>query len=82
MEDLDTVLKESDIITKARRFYANETEFSAHFEQYLKSNPQKQLFLQHIQMENTTVYKDEQQEWITRAAQYQNDSRLNISNSF
>lgn len=74
--------KESDIITKARRFYANETEFSAHFEQYLKSNPQKQLFLQHIQMENTTVYKDEQQEWITRAAQYQNDSRLNISNSF
>ena len=72
---------EIDEITKVSRAYTNEEEFSGNFEQFLKCNPQKQLFLQLIKMEDTTVYKDEQQEWITRAAQFQNDSRLNIRNS-
>lgn len=72
--------KNSDEITNMKKLYTNENEFSENFEGYLKCNPQKQLLMQLIQMENSTVYKDKNQEWITRTAQFQNDNRLNICN--
>lgn len=63
-----------------KKLYRNEDEFCANFEDYLHNNPQKALFLEDIRMEDNTLYKHDDIEWISRSAQYQNDSQYNISN--
>ena len=63
-----------------KRLYHNEDEFCANFEDYLHNNPQKALFLENISMEDSTLYKQGDIEWVSRSAQYQNDSQYNISN--
>lgn len=60
--------------------YTNEDEFSGKFMQYLQHNPQKELFLKNIKMEDCVIYNEDNLEWVSRAAQYMNDSRFNIGN--
>ena len=63
-----------------RYLYTNEDEYSYNFKQFLRNNPQKELFLKYIKMEECVVYKDEDSQWVSRDAMYMNDSRFNISN--
>ncbi len=41
-------------VVDARFFYANEDEYSSNFEQYLKKNPVKELYMPKIVVEDIT----------------------------
>ena len=63
-----------------KKLYNNEDEYNVNFEEFLHNNPQKALFLKDISMEDNTLYKQGDIEWVSRSAQYQNDKQFNISN--
>lgn len=69
-------------IMRARCFYTNENEFSANFEQYLKKNPVKELYMSKISVEDMMQLPFiEPWKCIVKTATYKGDPRFDISNS-
>lgn len=74
--------KDSTHIVGETRFYNNETEYSANFEQYLKENPVKKIYMDKMTIEDIPLVSLEKPwRFSTKTAVYKSNPGFDITNS-
>lgn len=73
--------KNSMRLVKERRFYTNEIEYSINFEQYLKENPVKRIYMANMTIEDIPlVYPEKPWKFSTKTTIYRSNPGFDITN--